>query len=276
MNRDRLRRIRNFQSEDWYPAFVIRPLSIGIMLVIGDWKLVTPNRLTTLANAAKLAGAWFIYAGDSTPDTIGAIALIHVGLIADHLDGTVARYRRTFTRFGSYYDKVSDFLTWFLITAAVGWRAMAATGEAYYLLLASASAYALGAVGYMKWVTVAESERLRWLEARADPAGVVARRTAPIQVSPPPERSRADWVRWFARMMPRILKFEEADLPLWISIGLVFGRLDWVVWLLVVSQTAMLAGMLVKRSLEMAKVDRRIRELEDVTTSNDPRDPPPR
>lgn len=259
---ERLQRIRNFQSKDWYPAFIIRPISILIMLVIADWKVVTPNRLTTLANVAKIAGAWFIVAGDSTADTVWAVVLIHVGLIADHLDGTVARYRRTFTRFGSFYDKVSDFITWFGISAALGWRAVEQTGEAYYLVLACASAYALGGLGYMKWVTTAESERLRWLEAKADPVAAVAKRTAPIVIAPPPVRTRRDWLVWAARTMPQILQFEETDLVLWVSIGLVIDRLDWTVWLIFVTQAVMLVLMLVKRSLEMVRVDRRIRELE--------------
>jgi phosphatidylglycerophosphate synthase len=262
VNHERLQRIRNFQSKDWYTAFVIRPISILLMLVIADWKIVTPNRLTSLANLAKIACAWFIVAGDSTADTVWAVVLIHVGLICDHLDGTVARYRRTFTRFGSFYDKVSDFVTWFLISAALGWRAVEQTGEAYYLLLACASAYSLGALGYMKWVTVAESERLRWLEAKADPAAAVAKRTAPIVIAPPPVRTRRDWLVWAARTMPQILQFEETDLVLWVSIGLLIDRLDWTVWLLFATQAFMLALMLIKRSLEMAKVDRRIRELD--------------
>ena len=33
MDRERLNRIRNFQSEDWYPALVMRPLTILVMLI---------------------------------------------------------------------------------------------------------------------------------------------------------------------------------------------------------------------------------------------------
>lgn len=262
MDQDRLRRIRNFQSEDWYPALIIRPLSIGIMLVIADWKLLTPNRLTTLANLAKLACCWLILRADSTAEIVWAVVALNLGLIFDHLDGTMARYRRTFSKLGSFYDKVSDFLTWFLISAALGWRAMTDTGEAYYLLLACSSAYALGAMGYLKWLVTAESERLRWLEARAEPAAAVARHTRPIEIAPPPVRTRAEWIRWFFAIAPRIGKFEETDLYLWVSIGLIIGRLDWTVWLLFGSQVALLAVMLVKRSLAIVRVDRRMREID--------------
>ena len=39
-----------------------------------------------------------------------AALLLQLGVIFDHLDGTVARYRRTFTRLGSFYDKASDLV----------------------------------------------------------------------------------------------------------------------------------------------------------------------
>src|SRR5512134_1839915 len=109
MNRERLQRIRNFQSEDWYPALVIRPLTIGIMLVIADWKFLTPNRVTTIANIFKLGAAWAIL---DRSLWIWAAVLLQLGLIFDHLDGTIARYRRAFTKLGSFYDKVSDMVTW--------------------------------------------------------------------------------------------------------------------------------------------------------------------
>ena len=73
MDQDRLRRIRNFQSTDWYPALFIRPLSILVMLVIADWRFLTPNRLTTIANLGKL----------------GACALIVFAPVPDHLGPTI-------------------------------------------------------------------------------------------------------------------------------------------------------------------------------------------
>jgi phosphatidylglycerophosphate synthase len=263
MDQDRLRRIRNFQSDDWYAALFIRPLTILVMLVIADWRALTPNRLTTLANLAKLGCAGIIalrLPGDLAP-TIWAVALLQLGILFDHLDGTMARYRRTFTRFGSFYDKVSDLITWFLIALAVGWVAYRQTGEAYYIALAVASSFALDIRGYMKWLNVAESERLRWLEARDDPAAAVARRTAPIVVPPPPERSRRDWLIWGLKMAPQFVRFEEMDLYFWVGLGLLIGRADWLVWLMFVSQIIGMVIMVIRRTREIIAVDRQMREL---------------
>jgi phosphatidylglycerophosphate synthase len=267
MDRDRLRRIRNFQSQDWYPALVIRPLTILVMLAVADWRFLTPNRITTIANLCKLAGAALVVIGAEAAGaelgaaTIAAAILLQLGLLLDHLDGTMARYRRAFTNLGSFYDKVSDLATWFVIALAVGWAAYRATGQAGYIALAALSSFALDIMGYMKWLIQAESERLRWLEARADPATHVARRTAPVQIASPPERSRRDWLVWLARLQLQLLRFEEMDLFFWVGLGLLLGRPDWLVWLLFISQTAVMISMMVRRARQAAAVDRRMRDL---------------
>ncbi|HEU5054975.1 MAG TPA: CDP-alcohol phosphatidyltransferase family protein [Kofleriaceae bacterium] len=265
MDQERLQRIRNFQSTDWYPAIVIRPLSILVMLVIADWRFLTPNRLTTIANLAKL-GACALIAWQPVPDdlsaTVWAVVLLQLGIVFDHLDGTMARYRRAFTRLGSFYDKVSDLVTWFLIMLAIGWAAYRQTGDAHLLVLAIASSFALDVMGYMKWLATAESERLRWFEARSDPT-VIEKRTAPIAIAPPPARTRADWLRWFARSWLQIVRFEEMDLFFWVGLGLLTGRLEWLIWLLFATQTTILLSMVYRRTRDIIRVDRRLRDLGD-------------
>jgi phosphatidylglycerophosphate synthase len=267
MNRERLQRIRNFQSEDWWPALVIRPITIAIMLVIADWKFLTPNRLTTLANICKLVAAVLVLYPERW---IVCVVLLQAGLVLDHLDGTMARYRRVFTKLGSYYDKVSDMFTWAVIMLVVGWQHYRSSGGAMYIVLAAASVIALNLRGYMKWLYQAETERLRWLEARPDPAAAVARHTEPIVVKPPPVRSTRDWAVWFAKKLAVVFIFEEADLWFWLSLGLLIDRLDLVLWVMMISQCAGAAAMVVVRAVWLARADRRIRELESSATSSRP------
>lgn len=259
MDRERLQRIRNFQSTEWYAALIVRPLTILVMLAIADWRWVTPNRLTTAANLCKLGGAALIL--DPRWWTAAAL-LLQLGVLLDHLDGTIARYRRTFTRLGSFYDKVSDMITWTLIMLAAGWIVYARGGEAYYLVLAGGSVGALSTAGYMKWLVQAETERVRWLEAKADPAAAVARRTGPIVIAPPPVRTPRQWAGWFLTMVSRVWRFEEVDLWFWLGLALVIDRLEWAIWAIAVSQTINLLVMLVIRTREIVRADRRIRELE--------------
>lgn len=262
MDRDRLRRIRNHQSDDWYPALFVRPVTILVMLVIADWKFLTPNRLTTVGNLCKVAAAalivpeWAAWAGvEPWPATVAAVVLLQLGALFDHLDGTMARYRRTFTTFGSFYDKASDLITWFPISVAVGWRACHATGNPLMIVLASFSAGALAVRGYMKWLSVAEGEKLRWHQAAADPAAVLPRYTAPPKISEPPARSAADWLRWFAKMSVRFVAFEEMDLFFWVGLGLLLDRPVWLCWLLFLGQLPGLAVMTVVRLRGAHEID---------------------
>ena len=259
MDRERLQRIRNFQSTEWYAALIVRPLTILVMLVIADWRWVTPNRLTTAANLCKLGAAALIL---EPRWWIAAALLLQLGVLFDHLDGTIARYRRTFTRLGSFYDKVSDMVTWTAIMLAAGWVVYEHGGHAYYLALATASVAALNIVGYMKWLVQAETERVRWLEAKTDPAAAVARRTGPIVIAPPPVRTPRQWVMWFLTMVSRVWRFEEVDLWFWLGLALIVDRLRDVLWLIAVSQIVNMLIMIVIRTRDIVRADRRIRELE--------------
>ena len=259
MDRERLQRIRNFQSEDFYPALFMRPLTILVMLVMADWKFLTPNRLTTIANLVKLAAVWTILEGY----WVSSVILLNLGILFDHLDGTVARYRRTFTKLGSFYDKVSDMVTWWPIVCAVGWVAYRQTGEAYYILLATSSATAMNVRAYMKWLMQAESERLRWFEAGRDPS-VIAKRTGPIVIKPPPSRTRSEWVKWFFSRASHIIWFEEMDLWMWLSIGILIDRLDLTIWLFFITQVGGAVFRIGSRLYEAAKLDKQLAEFERV------------
>ncbi len=259
MDRERLQRIRNFQSADWYPALIIRPLTILIMLVIADWKFLTPNRLTSIANICKLVAVWLIL--DPT-QWVWAVVMLQLGLLFDHLDGTMARYQRTFSKFGSFYDKVSDMITWTMILLAAGWVAYKHLGEAHLIMVGAVGVISLNIRGYMKWLSHAERERIRWLEAKQNPAAVIAARTAPIRVPLPPERSTRDWLIWFGKHVIGVFKFEEMDLWFWLSLALLVDRLDWGLWFIALTQTPLMLGVLVYRFFDIAKADAEIREME--------------
>jgi hypothetical protein len=121
---------------------------------------------------------------------------------------------------------------------------------------------ALNLRGYMKWLTHAETERVRWLEAKQDPAATIAKHTAPIIIKPPPERTARDWAIWFAKKLAVVFIFEEMDLWFWLGLALLIDRLDLVLWLMMISQCTGAAAMVIVRAVYMARADRRIRELE--------------
>lgn len=280
MDRERLRRIRNWQSQDWYPAVFLRPLSILLMLVIADWKFLTPNRLTTLANLCKIAGTLLLLPAveakvaaaigwSQTSSIIAVIVLLHLGAIFDHLDGTLARYRRTFTIMGSFYDKASDIVTWTAMSMALGWRAFVTTGDALHLVLIHGSAFALAIRGYLKWAANGEAEKMRWLRAKADPVAAVERATQPPKLSTPPERTAAQWVTWYLKSWTKIVQFEEMDLFFWVSLGLLLNRLDLLAWMLFVTQVAGMSALFVYRHFETHGYDLEKKKLTEGSTAGD-------
>jgi phosphatidylglycerophosphate synthase len=293
MDRERLRRIRNWQSQDWYPAVFLRPLSILLMLVIADWKFVTPNRLTTAANLCKIAGTLLllprveaevaaVLGWSQLASLIAVVVLLHLGAIFDHLDGTLARYRRTFTIFGSFYDKASDMVTWTAMCMALGWRAYVELGDPMYLVLIDASAFALAIRGYLKWAANGEAEKMRWLRAKADPAAAVERATAPPKLSTPPERTAAQWVTWYAKSWTKVIQFEEMDLFFWVSLGLLIGRLDLLAWMMCITQVAGMSALFVYRHIETHGYDVEKKKLNEqyaaaaaATLGDSPRDATP-
>jgi phosphatidylglycerophosphate synthase len=229
---ERLRRVRNWQSSEFYAALVIRPISIAVMLVIADWRFLTPNRLTWIATLCKIGAAYTIV----VDHFVWAAVLLQLGLLFDHLDGTVARYRGMGSSLGSFFDKVSDLYTWLAICTAIGWVVYQRTGRVDLLLMASLSSLSQFATGYMKWLTAIEDARLKWRRAKADPAAAVARETKPPGPNLPPERTPRQWVLFILSRLWRVVLFEEVDLFLWVGLGLVFDRLEWLIWALVVSQ----------------------------------------
>ena len=72
MDRDRLTRLRNYQSGEFYAALVIRPLTIAVLYPIADWRWLTPNRCTTIGNLAKL-GAEGLGRLKTAPALAGAV-----------------------------------------------------------------------------------------------------------------------------------------------------------------------------------------------------------
>jgi len=236
-DRERLKRIRNFQSSEFYSRLVMRPLSILIMLVVADWKWLTPNIVTTLANVFKLAGAALIVL-DHREYALSAAIILQLGLLFDHVDGTLARYRKTGSTFGAFYDKVSDAVTWLAISGALGWAAYVETGSVWMPIGALSAAYLLLVMGYMKWIVAAAANRT--------PA------TPPVD---PPSRSPAQWAAWFFSSLARAAAFEEVDLFFWIGLGLVLDQLPFTILLLVVSQGVQLAFMSIKRGMQMRQLD---------------------
>lgn len=253
MDRERLKRIRNYQNTEFFPALFLRPASILVTLVIGDWAWVTPNRVTLFATLLKFAAAGMFLVDDRCWLVGGALTLL-AGAVFDHVDGTLARYRKTPSNLGFFYDTISDAVTWFTTLAALGWTAYRRTDDVLLLVVAATGAYALMVNGYSRSVVETANERAKARAAAANPAADnpdVFRETG----GDPPERTRAEWVAWLLRCLGQIWKFQEMDLFFWVTVFVVVDRLPELLWLVAFTQVAALAIRFYLRATEMARHD---------------------
>ena len=254
VDRERLRRIRNYQNTEFYPALVLRPASILITIVIGDWRWVTPNRVTLFATLLKFAAAAMFLVDDRAWLIAGVVAL-QLGAIFDHVDGTLARYRRTPSNLGFFFDTVSDAVTWFTTLAALGWLAYQRTDCAYLLVVAAAGAYALMVNGYTRSVVETAGERRKWQDAVDDPIAAVRRHASREDGGPPPDRDASEWLRWIARSVGQIWRFQEMDLFFWVAVFVLLDQIPALLWLIAISQLVALAIQFTARSAQMHSFD---------------------
>lgn len=252
MDPDRLRRIRNYQNTEFFPALFLRPASILITIVIGDWAWVTPNRVTLFATLLKFAAAAMFLVDDRGWLIAGALTLL-AGAVFDHVDGTLARYRKTPSNLGFFYDTVSDAVTWFTTLAALGWTAYQQTDSVHLIVVAGAGAYALMVNGYTRSVVETATERAKAKAAAASPVENpdLFRETG----APPPDRTTGEWISWVGRCVGQIWKFQEMDLFFWVTVFVVIDRLPELLWLVAITQLAALTIRFFLRSTEMARFD---------------------
>lgn len=258
MNSERLERLRNIQSWTWYETLIMRPLAIVVLYPIADWKWLTPNLMTSAGNICKLLAAWLI-AVREPGDVLLPFVLLQVGVLFDHIDGTLARYQRRWSALGSFYDKASDLVTWTVLVLAIAWVASEETGSVLPLLLAAISTNAEAAMGYSKWLARSETNALDWFLAKDDPS-VLEQKTRPPQVTAPPKRDAVAWIRWFGRTMLNIFAFQEMDMYLWVGILLLLNQYMVALWALVAIHGFGAALMLAKRCYEMHQLDAELKK----------------
>ena len=264
--KDRWMKLRNYQSDDFWAMLFARPLTILFLLPLVERKWVTPNRITFVSIFVKLAGSAFVFFDRTySGGVIGAI-LLNLGLILDNMDGTVSRFRNCPTKFGFFFDKITDSVTLTVMFWAIGFRAYGATNEFIDLLIPMMAATASTIAGYGKWVSqrvlldleIMENYRRGTIEefgAKTD--------SCPVW-STPPKRTFTDWLKWFGYAVFSILKVNEVDIFFFAALALItekywlFTRLDSALILCgIVAAPVKFSWRIIKREREVAKIPQR-------------------
>ena len=120
-----------------YGKVVMRTLSIYITAgLIGT--RITPLAVTLVSVVAGLFGVWELYQGH----WISGILWVNAWYLLDHVDGELARYRKTVSVTGLYFDTIANAIVQPLAFAAMGVSVWSATGDLDHLAVGLVSAYA--------------------------------------------------------------------------------------------------------------------------------------
>ncbi|MBP5406275.1 CDP-alcohol phosphatidyltransferase family protein [bacterium] len=232
--KDRWMKLRNFQSKDFWAMLFARPLAILFLLPIVEQKWVTPNVITALSFIVKVIGAAYVFFDRTySGGVIGAI-LLNLGFVLDNMDGTVSRFKNCPTKFGFFFDKISDSIAMIIMFWAIGFRAYDVTKEPVDLLLPLFASTATYVIGYTKWVSERVILDLKIIENYRK--GTLEEFGASMDRCPvwstPPQRKFSDWIKWFFEAIFSIFKMNEVDIFFWAGLALItekywiFTRMD--------------------------------------------------
>ena len=222
------------KNDEWWSSFVTSPIAILINMVVVDWAWLTPNKVTLFSLITGLTASGCIVIGGHTPFVMAAF-LINISHILDCMDGQMAKYRGVSSRFGNYFDKVSDQILiffWFSAVAYAGYQEnhevmpvfLAFTGVAFYSLRV-----------YVKYVTIfieVENDK-EYLEKSFTEATLI-REESEQQAGP-----GAGLIKnclWFLREQRKFFLFNEAVFVFMISVALLFDQICPMLWIFAVSQ----------------------------------------
>ena len=141
--------------EEWWSRVFATPVAHGILLVVADWRWITPNRLTFLSLLSALVACLLITTGDPTYLIIAGV-VVQVSYVLDCMDGQLARYRNASSRFGAFADKWSDYVKFPGILLALTIDAFHKDPTLTPVVLGLASVFLVGYLPYLK--SLASSE----------------------------------------------------------------------------------------------------------------------
>ncbi len=220
------------KDDEWWSSFITSPLAIAVNYFVVDFKWLTPNKITLISFLTAIASVLFIIAG-GTQNFIIAAVLIHLSHVFDCMDGQMARYRKTTSLSGSFYDKLTDQIQVTLWFGAIGYAAYSQSHNILPVFLAFIGVAFYSLRGYVKYVTIYTemSRDSQYLE------------TISKQKSAAKKEDNAGLgfsflknLKWFIAEQRKILSFNEGVFIFMLSIALVLDVITPMLWVFAVSQ----------------------------------------
>lgn len=144
-------------NDGFYSTFVLRPLSRRVT----GWALprgISPNAITLVSLAIGLCAAAAFATGARIGLMVGAL-LLQASLVADCVDGEIARYRRRFTSRGAWLDGSTDRVKEYAVYAGLAIGAARSGSDVWILATAVMALQVFAHLGAFSWDLVREDER---------------------------------------------------------------------------------------------------------------------
>lgn len=220
------------KDDEWWSSFVTSPLAIAVNYFVVDFKWLTPNTITLVSFLTAIVSVGFIVAG-GTQNFIIAAVLIHLSHVFDCMDGQMARYRKTTSLSGAFYDKLTDQIQVTLWFGAIGYAAYSQSHNVLPVFLAFMGVAFYSLRGYIKYVTIyTEMSRDNQYPER------LFKKESATQKEPMAGLGYgfSANLKWFIREQRKIILFNEGVFIFMLSLALVLDTLTPMLWVFAISQ----------------------------------------
>lgn len=220
------------KDDEWWSSFVTSPLAIAVNYFVVDFQWLTPNILTLISFLTAIVSVLFIIVGGVQNFMIAAV-LIHLSYVFDCMDGQMARYRKTTSLSGSFFDKLTDQIQVTLWFGAVGYAAYNQSHNVLPIFLAFTGVAFYSLRGYVKYVTIytAMSRDNHYLEQLSKQESETGKKAiAGIGFG------LLANLKWFVGEQRKIILFNEGVFIFMLSLALVLDALTTMLWVFAISQ----------------------------------------
>ncbi len=222
------------KDDEWWSSFVTSPLAIVANWFVVDVKWISPNLITLMSLLVAFASSILIVMGGQSNFYIAA-ALINVSHILDCMDGQMAKYRGTSSRFGNYFDKVTDQIQIFIWFSAIAYASYSQVQDINVVFLAFTGVAFYSLRVYVKYVTI-------FIEVEHDNEYLTKSSSAAASIWKE-ETLRAGLgngfknnALWFLKEQRKFFLFNEAVFVFMLSVALVFDAIVSMLWVFAISQ----------------------------------------
>ncbi len=228
------------------------PLARFLAGPLSKLSFITPNGVTLTAFALFALGCLFLVVSFPHHMTAGAL-LIFAGYIGDCIDGQLARIIGKSSIIGDYIDKVLDVLKIFFVTFFSGLSIYLTTGNILYLLLGFVACFFFNFRYYIlheSMISVLYRDE-KYLEKSVKTRKEMEKEMDSLYERRAKSLKEAIQIFWVKNRT--IFFVDEAEFVIFVVFGVIFGKLNLVLWILAISQVILVFWRLIERGRQLHK-----------------------